>query len=110
MKITELQLNNVSRRILKNKGIHVKFDKSVLAYLAEKGFDKAFGALKPRRDGRLIRCVIVGDEIDLGNSQISAHGHPSDGGLGQSRVVDALQDQIGQHALNLSAYSFRSVE
>ncbi len=55
-------------------------------------------------------CTTMGDKVNLGDPQVPAQGHPGNGDLGQSRVVDALSDQIGQYFLHLPADSFRSIK
>ncbi len=54
-KITELQLKKVSQR-LKERAIDLSWDKEVLSYLAEKGYDPAFGA-RPLK--RLVQHEVV---------------------------------------------------
>lgn len=59
-KIVTLQLNEVSKRLV-NKDIEIKVSDQAKAYLAKKGFDKAFGA-RPLK--RLIQNTIL-DQLAL---------------------------------------------
>ncbi len=48
-KILELQLSDVSRRLKENQDIDLTFEKSAKDYLAQEGFDPAFGARPLKR-------------------------------------------------------------
>ena len=54
--------------------------------------------------------ITMGGKVNLGDPQVAAQGHPTDGDLGQSRVVDALSNKTGQYFLHLPADSFRAIE
>ena len=57
-----------------------------------------------------IMVIAMGGNVNLGNPEIPAHGHPGNGRLGQSRVIDAFSDQLGKHFLHLTADSFGSTK
>ena len=72
--------------------------------------DKPLGALKSSQEGLFIMRITMGGKVNLSNPQITAQGHAGNGGLGQSRVVDAFLNKVGQYFLHLTADSFRSIE
>ena len=54
--------------------------------------------------------ITMGSKVNLGDTQVTTQGHPTNGDLGQSWIVDALSNKVGQYFLHLPADSFRAIE